>query len=68
MLERTAERIRAYANGDAAIEAIRRSLLQDVDRYGLEVMSAMQLKVSFAVAESYGKGRAPDGRARRYRT
>ena len=68
VLERTAERIRAYANGDAAIEAIRRSLLQDVDHYGLEVMSAMQLKVSFAVAESYGKGRAPDGRARRYRT
>jgi hypothetical protein len=37
-------------------------------RYGAEVMSAMQLKVSFAVAEAYGKGRAPDGKARRYRT
>ena len=66
VLERTADRIRTYADRDPAIDAIRRSLLADVDRYGTE-MSAMQLKVSFAVAESYGKGRAPDGKARRYR-
>ena len=67
VLERTADRIRDYAGRDPEIEAIRRSLLGDVDRYGIEVMSAMQLKVSFAVAEAYGKGRAPDGKARRYR-
>ena len=66
VLERTADRIRSYAEGDPAIEAIRRSLLADVDGYGT-TMSAMQLKVSFAVAESYGKGRTPDGKARRYR-
>jgi Ca-activated chloride channel family protein len=66
VLERTADRISTYADHDPAIEGIRRSLLADVDRYGTE-MSAMQLKVSFAVAESYGKGRNPDGKARRYR-
>jgi Ca-activated chloride channel family protein len=67
VLERTADRIRTYANRDPAIEAIRRSLLDDARRYGAEVLSAMQLKVSFAVAEAYGKGRNPDGKARRYR-
>jgi Ca-activated chloride channel family protein len=67
VLERTADRIRSYADRDPAIEAIRQSLLDDAGRYGAEVMSAMQLKVSFAVAEAYGKGRAPDGKARRYR-
>jgi len=67
VLERTADRIRGYADRDPAIEAIRRSLLDDVERYGVEVMSAMQLKVSFAAAEAYGKGRAADGKARRYR-
>jgi Ca-activated chloride channel family protein len=67
VLERTADRIRTYADRDPQIEAVRRSLLEDVDRYGADVMSAMQLKVSFAVAEAYGKGRGPDGKARRYR-
>ena len=67
VLERTAARIRTYADRDPAIEAIRRSLLNDIGRYGAEVLSAMELKMSFAVAEAYGKGRAPDGKARRYR-
>jgi Ca-activated chloride channel family protein len=67
VLERTADRIRRYADNDPAIDAIRRSLLDDARRYGREVLSAMQLKVSFAVAEAYGKGRTPDGKARRYR-
>ena len=67
VLERTADRIRGYARRDPAIEAIRRSLRDDVGRYGVEVMSARQLKVAFATAEAYGKGRGPDGKARRHR-
>ena len=67
VLERTADRIRGYANGDPAIEAMRRSLLEDVERYSVQVMSARELKSAFAVAEAYGKGRGPDGKARKYR-
>ncbi|HTK48272.1 MAG TPA: VWA domain-containing protein [Gemmatimonadaceae bacterium] len=65
VLERTAERIRGYAHGDPELEALWRSLRDDVGRYAEEVMTAMQLKASFYVAESVAKGRAPDGKARR---
>ena len=65
VLERTAERICGYAHGDPELEAIWRALRDDVGRYADEVMTAMQLKASFYVAESVAKGRAPDGKARR---
>lgn len=67
VLERTAERIRRYAHGDPTLERLWRELRDDVERYGEETMSPMQLKAAFYVAESAGKGRAPDGRARRSR-
>jgi Ca-activated chloride channel family protein len=65
VLERTADRIREYAHGDPELEALWRALRDDVGRYAEEVMTAMQLKASFYVAESVAKGRAPDGKARR---
>jgi Ca-activated chloride channel family protein len=67
VLERTAERIRRYAHGDPALEALWRELRDDVERYAEQAMSPMQLKAAFYVAESTGKGRGPDGRARRSR-
>jgi Ca-activated chloride channel family protein len=67
VLERTAERIRRYAHGDPALEALWRELRDDVERYAEQAMSPMQLKAAFYVAESAGKGRGPDGRARRSR-
>jgi Ca-activated chloride channel family protein len=65
VLEQTADRIRGYAYGDPALEAVRRALLDDVDGYAARAMSPMQLKSAFYVAESFGKGRGPDGKARR---
>jgi Ca-activated chloride channel family protein len=67
VLERTAERIRRYAHGDPTLERLWRELRDDVERYAAETMSSMQLKAAFYVAESAGKGRGPDGRARRSR-
>jgi hypothetical protein len=64
-LERTAERIRRYAHGDPALEALSRQLHDDLARYAEQTMSPMELKSAFYVAESARKGRAPDGRARR---
>jgi Ca-activated chloride channel family protein len=65
VLERTADRIGQYAHGDPELEAIWRALRDDVGRYADEVMTAMQLKASFYVAESVAKARASDGKARR---
>jgi Ca-activated chloride channel family protein len=65
VLERTADRIRGYAHGDRALEALERELRDDVDRYAEQAMSPMQLKAALYVAESASKGRGPDGRARR---
>jgi Ca-activated chloride channel family protein len=65
VLERTADRIRGYAHGDPALEALWRELRDDVERYAEHAMSPMQLKSAFFVGEAVGKGRAPDGRARR---
>jgi len=67
VLERTAERIRRYAHGDPTLERIWRELRDDVERYAEQTMSPMELKAAFYVAESAGKGRGPDGRARRSR-
>ena len=65
VLQRTAERIGRYANGDPELEAIRRTLRDDVQRYAERAMSPLQLKLAMYVAESQSKGRGRDGRARR---
>jgi Ca-activated chloride channel family protein len=65
VLERTADRIRGYAHGDPVLQALWRELRDDVARYAEQAMSPMQLKSAFFVAEAVGKGRGPDGRARR---
>ena len=65
VLERTADRIRGYAHGDPALEALWRELRNDVERYAQKAMSPMQLKSAFFVGEWVGKGRASDGKARR---
>ena len=65
VLERTADRIGRYANGDRELESIRRALRDDMHRYAEQAMSPMQLKAAFYVAESAAKNRGSDGRARR---
>jgi Ca-activated chloride channel family protein len=65
VLERTARRIRSYSNGDTAIEALWRTLLAEVETFSERPMSAMELKSAFFVAESAGRNRGPDGKARR---
>ena len=65
VLERTAERIGRYANGDPELESIRQALCDDVRRFAEEAMSPMQLKTAMYVAESESKGRGRDGKARR---
>ena len=65
VLERTADRIGRYANGDPALEAIRQALRDDVDCYAERAMSPMQLKMAMYLSESESKGRGRDGRARR---
>lgn len=67
VLERTAKRIRSYAGGDAELEALRRALLSEVERFAERPMSAMQLKSAFFVAESTSRNRGTDGKARRSR-
>lgn len=67
VLERTARRIRGYANGDQELETMWRTLLAEVETFSERPMSAMELKSAFFVAESSGKGRGPDGKARRSR-
>ncbi|MDB4887024.1 MAG: hypothetical protein JWN79_2462 [Gemmatimonadetes bacterium] len=67
VLDRTAQRIRGYANGDATLEALWRALLAEVEMFSERSMSAMELKSAFFVAESASKGRTPDGKARRAR-
>jgi Ca-activated chloride channel family protein len=65
VLERTARRIEDYAGGDVELRALARALRDDVQRYAEQAMSPMQLKSAFYVAESAGKNRGSDGKARR---
>lgn len=67
VIERTAARIRGYAGDDSVLDACWRVLLNERSRYDQEVMSAMEMKRSYYVAEMVMKGRAPDGKARRSR-
>jgi hypothetical protein len=65
VLERTAERIGSYANGDADLVREAAALQDAVSEYALASMSATHLKASFFAAESALKARLPAGRARR---
>ena len=65
VLERTAQRIRSYANGDRQMSAIASSLHDDLTVYGEVAMSPMALKSSFFLAEATGRDRDVQGRARR---
>ena len=67
VLERTARRIRGYANGSVELEALWRALLAEVEMFSERPMSAMELKSAFFVAEKAGRNRGPDGKARRAR-
>jgi Ca-activated chloride channel family protein len=64
-LERTALRIEDYAGGDVELQVIARELRDDVERFAEQAMSPMQLKMAVYVAESAGKSRGSDGKARR---
>jgi hypothetical protein len=68
VIERTAARIRKYAGNDDVLNACWHDLLGELHRYDQEVMSAMDMKRSYYVAEMGMKGRAMDGKARRSRT
>ena len=67
VLEATARRIQGYTFGDRELQELRLALLREVRDYTEGPMSAMALKSALFVAESVGKGRGPDGRARRAR-
>ncbi len=64
-LVETARHIRDYAGTDAELLSLASSLHSEVKLYAEEVMAPMALKASFYVAESYIKGRSPEGKARR---
>jgi Ca-activated chloride channel homolog len=65
VIERTVTRMRSYSGDDAELGTLWRALLGDVERFAEEAMSPMQLKSAFFVAESAGRNRGPDGKARR---
>jgi hypothetical protein len=65
VLEATARRIQGYTFGDRDLQELRLTLLREVRDYADGPMSAMALKSALFVAESVGKGRGRDGRARR---
>ena len=67
VLEATARRIQGYTFGDRELQELRLALLREVRDYADGPMSAMAMKSALFVAESVGKGRGPDGRARRTR-
>lgn len=65
VLESTARRIRSYANGDPALEALWRALQAEVATYAEREMTPIERKSSFFLAEAQGKGRDRQGKARR---
>ena len=65
VLEGTARRIRSYANGDPVLDTIWRTLLAELEMYAERSMSAKEMKMSFYAAESQGKNRDAQGKARR---
>ena len=65
VIEGTARRILSYAGDDAELHAAAAELQAEIPTYADEVMSAPLIKAAFYRAESMGKGRSPDNRARR---
>lgn len=65
VLEATARRIQAYTFGDRELQELRLELLREMRDFTDGPMSAMALKSALFVAESVGKGRGRDGKARR---
>lgn len=65
VLERTAERIEAYAGEDPSLRAIARELRHQVREFAEQEMSPRMLKSEFFLAETTSKGRGGDGRAHR---
>lgn len=65
VLERTAERILEYANGDRELLHTAHALRNDVERYAERQMSLMELKGAFAEANYMVRDRMPSGRARK---
>jgi hypothetical protein len=67
VLERTAERILEYANGDRELLNTAHTLRNDVERYAEREMSGMELKLAFAEANYMVRDRMASGLARKKR-
>ncbi len=67
VIHRTVERIRGYAGDDMLLNECWRELLAERPRYDEVMMSPMETKRAYYVAEMGMKGRAHDGKARRSR-
>ena len=67
VLDGTASRIHGYTFGDPGLQRLRQLLRAEMRDYTSGPMSAMALKSAFFVAESAGKNRGPEGKARRAR-
>jgi hypothetical protein len=65
VLLRTARRIEAYAGDDTELRNLAKSLREGVSVYAEGVMSLMELKKSFYLAEATSRGRDRYGRAKR---
>jgi Ca-activated chloride channel family protein len=65
VLESTARRIRAYANGDPVLESLWRALTAEVEHYSLQRLSEKQHKVAYFAAEGQVRNRDGQGKARR---
>ncbi len=61
----TARHIEEYAGDDDELLALAMTLREEVPNYAEVRMDAMQLKRSFSVAESAGRGRDLEGKAKR---
>lgn len=65
VLERTADRIGAYAGRDPVMRGLVRELREQVPVFAERVMEPMALKSAMFAAEAVGKGRDAYGKARR---
>lgn len=68
VIDRTVARIRSYAGDDQVLNDCWRELAAERPRYDEVVMSAMEMKRAYYVADMGMKGRAQDGRAKRSRS
>lgn len=68
VIDRTAARIRSYAGDDPMLNSCWTELAAERPRYDEDMMSAIDMKRAYYVAEMGMKGRAFDGKARRSRS